>query len=103
MKKGAILLKDPCNTCKGLQFSYKNQIFCVNCNDLSNVETTVEKILNKEDITLDSIDLITKKLQKTIISLNSEEDIDKLLKITSLISLYLDIIHKMKKHSETYK
>ena len=103
MRKGAILLKDPCNTCKGLQFSYKNRVFCVNCNDLSNVEATVEKTPNKEDTTLDSIDLIIKKLQKTIISLNSEEDIDKLIKITSLISLYLDVIHKMKKYSETSK
>jgi uncharacterized Zn finger protein (UPF0148 family) len=100
MKKGAILLKDPCNTCKSLQFSYKNRIFCINCNDLSNVDTAVEKTPNKEDTISDSIDFISKKLQKTIISLNSEEDIDILIKITSLISLYLDVIHKMKKYSE---
>ena len=107
--KGAAILQDPCLNCNGVQIKYKNQNICVQCDQ---VTTLSGKPVSKKPASKKEVKKSTKKsltdssTYKTILNnkineilqlIDNESDIDKQLKLLSLIQQYVELIEKFDK------
>ena len=107
--KGAAILQDPCLNCNGVQIKYKNQNICVQCDQ---VTTPSDKQVSKKPASKKEVKKSTKKsltdssTYKTILNnkineilqlIDNESDIDKQLKLLSLIQQYVELIEKFDK------
>ena len=106
--KGATILQDPCLNCNGVQIKYKNQNICVQCDQ---VTTPSDKPISKKPASKEEVKKSTKSstdssTYKTILNnkineilklIDNESDIDKQLKLLSLIHQYVELIEKFDK------
>ena len=106
--KGAAILQDPCLNCNGVQIKYKNQNICVQCDQ---VTTPSDKPISKQPTSKEEVKKSTKSstdssTYKTILNnkineilklIDNESDIDKQLKLLSLIHQYVELIEKFDK------
>ncbi|NWG09393.1 MAG: hypothetical protein HXX80_03635 [Nitrososphaerales archaeon] len=96
IRKGAILLKEVCPKCGGLQVRYKNRSLCVNCDDLSDL-VSIERVSLEGGVPASLGDIALDKIQRLSDALSKEEDVEKQASIARLILIYMEIIEKMKK------
>ena len=107
--KGAAILQDPCLNCNGVQIKYKNQNICVQCDQ---VTTPSGKQVSKKPTSKKEVKKSTKKsltdsstyttilhnkINEILQLLDNESDLDKQLKLLSLIQQYVELIEKFDK------
>ena len=93
LRRGATLLKEPCEKCGGLQFQYQGKTSCLNCDDLSDSSTAQPVTEHPEqDASLSA--LVRAKLNNATLLLKNEEDLERQNKLADLILKYIEIISK---------
>ena len=98
IKRGAVMMKEPCPVCNGVQVRYRDKVYCTNHEDLSpalNVaEVTVGDVLGS----LRGIALT--KLRRAALTLDKEEDLGKQAELISLILNYMALLKEMPTQDE---
>jgi UPF0148 protein len=93
MRKGAVMLKEPCQVCNGVQIRYKGRVYCTNHDDLS-VALQAKEILFP-DVSEDLRNLLLVKLKESMSMLESEKDSEKLDRLVSLVTKYVELLRKL--------
>ncbi len=100
LKRGATLLKEPCEKCGGLQFQYQGKTSCLNCDDLSDLSST--KIVTEATGQVDPLSSLVKlKLERATLLLKTEEDLDTQIKLSDLILKYIEILGKVSRNEKS--
>lgn len=93
MRKGAVMMKEPCPVCNGVQLRYKGRVYCTNHDDLS-VALQAREILFP-DVSEDLKNLLLVKLKESMSLLESERDSEKQDRLVSLMTKYVELLRKL--------
>jgi UPF0148 protein len=93
MRKGAVMLKEPCQVCNGVQLRYKGRVYCTNHDDLS-VALQAREILFP-DVAEDLKNVLLVKLKESMSLLETEKDSEKLGRLVSLMTGYVELLRKL--------
>jgi UPF0148 protein len=93
MRKGAVMMKEPCPVCNGVQLRYKGRVYCTNHDDLS-VALQAREILFP-DVSEDLRNLLLVKLKESMSLLESERESEKLDRLVSLMTKYVELLRKL--------
>jgi UPF0148 protein len=93
MRKGAVMMKEPCPVCNGVQLRYKGRVYCTNHDDLS-VALQAREILFP-DVAEDLKNLLLVKLKESMSLLENEKDEEKLGGLVSLMTAYVELLRKL--------
>jgi UPF0148 protein len=93
MRKGAVMMKEPCSVCNGVQLRYKGRVYCTNHDDLS-VALQAKEILFP-DVSEDLKNLLLAKLKESISLMENERDFEKLDRLVSLMTKYVELLRKL--------
>jgi len=93
MKRGAVMIKEPCSVCNGVQLRYKGRVYCTNHDDLA-VALQAKEILFP-DVAEDLKNLLLVKLKESMSLLENERDTEKLDELVSLMTGYVELLRKL--------
>ena len=93
MRKGAVMIKEPCPVCNGVQLRYKGRVYCTNHDDLA-VALQAREILFP-DVSEDLKNLLLVKLKESMSLLENERDSEKLDMLVSLMTKYVELLRKL--------
>jgi UPF0148 protein len=93
MRRGAVMLKEPCPVCNGVQLRYKGKVYCTNHDDLSAALQAKEILF--ADVAHDLRGLLLVKLRESMSLVESERDSEKLDGLVSLITRYVELLQKL--------
>jgi UPF0148 protein len=93
MRRGAVMIKEPCPVCNGVQLRYKGRVYCTNHDDLS-VALQAKEILFP-DVSEDLKNLLLVKLKESMSLLENERDSEKLDRLVSLMSKYVELLRRL--------
>jgi UPF0148 protein len=93
MKRGAIMMKEPCQVCNGVQLRYKGRVYCTNHEDLT-AALQAKEILYP-DVAEDLKNLVLVKLKESMSQLESEKDPEELDRLVSLMTRYVELLRKL--------
>ena len=93
MRKGAVMIKEPCQVCNGVQLRYKGRVYCTNHDDLS-LALQAKEILFP-DVAEDLKNLLLVKLKETMSLVEGETDTEKLDSLVSLMTRYVELLRKL--------
>jgi len=91
LRKGAVLLKEPCPKCGGLQVLYKGRKICLNCGELG------EAISSPSEVLSDLRSMLIDKIKSASDRLGSESDLKKQAELTDLLLKYVELLEKVGK------
>ena len=93
MRRGAVMMKEPCQVCNGVQLRYKGRVYCTNHDDLA-VALQAKEILFP-DVAEDLKNLLLVKLKESMSLLESERDAEKLDGLVALMTKYVELLRKL--------
>jgi UPF0148 protein len=93
MRKGAVMIKEPCSVCNGVQLRYKGRVYCTNHDDLM-VALQAKEILFP-DLAEDLKNLLLAKLKESMSQVENERDSEKLDRLVSLMAKYVELLRKL--------
>ena len=93
MRKGAVMMKEPCPVCNGVQLRYKGRVYCTSHDDLT-VALQAKEILFP-DVSEDLKNLLLVKLKESMSLLENERDSEKLDRLVSLMTKYVELLRKL--------
>jgi len=93
MRRGAVMIKEPCPVCNAVQLRYKGRVYCTNHDDLE-VALQAKEVLFA-DVAEDLKNLLLVKLKESMSILESERDSEKLDKLVSLMTRYVELLRKL--------
>jgi UPF0148 protein len=93
MRRGAVMIKEPCSVCNGVQLRYKGRIYCTNHDDLT-VALQAKEILFP-DVAEDLKNLLLVKLKESMSLLEKERDSEKLEPLISLMTKYVELLRRL--------
>jgi UPF0148 protein len=93
MRRGAVMIKEPCSVCNGVQLRYKGRVYCTNHDDLS-VALQAKEILFP-DVSEDLKNLLLVKLKESMSLLENERDSEKLDRLVSLMTKYVELLRRL--------
>jgi UPF0148 protein len=99
MRRGAVMLKEPCPTCNGVQLRYKGKVYCSNHDDLSIALQAKE--MSFPDVADDLRNLLLTKLRELMSLLEGEKDLAKLDQLVSLMTGYVELVRKLESPQRT--
>jgi UPF0148 protein len=99
MRRGAVMLKEPCPTCNGVQLRYKGKVYCSNHDDLS--VALQAKEMSFPDVADDLRNLLLTKLRELMSLLEGEKDLAKLDQLVSLMTRYVELVQKLESPQRT--
>jgi len=99
MRRGAIMMKEPCPLDNGVQLRYKGKVYCTTHDDLDSALTTKE--VTFPDIAGSLRDLILLKLKENATLLENEKDAQKQKEIVALITDCVDLLNKLETSQRT--
>lgn len=93
MRRGAVMMKEPCPIDNGVQVRYKGKVFCTTHDDL-------EAALSSKEITYAEVstslrDMILMKLKEDMVMLENERDVVKQEQLVTLITKSVDLLNKL--------
>lgn len=99
MRRGAVMLKEPCPIDNGVQVRYKGKIICTAHDDL-------EAALSSKEVTYGDVasslkDLVLVKLKENAALLENEKDLKKQDEIVSLLAKCVDLLNKLEASQRT--
>jgi len=93
MRKGAVMMKEPCQVCNGVQLRYKGRVYCTNHDDLTAALRAKEILF--PDVAEDLKNLLLVKLKESMSLLENETDSEKLDGLVSLMTGYVELLRKL--------
>jgi UPF0148 protein len=93
MRRGAVMIKEPCPVCNGVQLRYKGRVYCTNHDDLT-VALQAKEILFP-DVAEDLKNLLLVKLKESMSLLENERDFERLDRAVSLMTRYVELLRKL--------
>jgi UPF0148 protein len=93
MRKGAVMLKEPCPVCNGVQLRYRGRVYCTSHDDLSAALQAKEILF--PDVAEDLRNLLLVKLKESMSLLENEKDSQKLDQLVSLMTKYVELLRKL--------
>jgi UPF0148 protein len=96
VRRGGILLKEPCPVCGGVQVRYRGKVYCTNHEDLSGVLSTEE--VTYEGVASALRTLLLSKTREAADLLEKERDTLKQDQLVSLLSKYVELLQKLPEH-----
>lgn len=93
MRRGAVMMKEPCPVCNGVQLRYKGKVYCTNHDDLSTALQAKE--FRYQDVAEDMRTMILVKLKESMSLLENEKDSGKLDELVSLMIKYVELLKKL--------
>jgi UPF0148 protein len=99
MRRGAVMLKEPCPVCNGVQLRYKGKVYCSNHDDLSLALQAKE--MSFPDVANDLRNLLLTKLRESMSLLEGEKDLEKLDRLVSLMTGYVELVRKLEPAQRT--
>jgi UPF0148 protein len=93
MRRGAVMIKEPCSVCNGVQLRYKGRVYCTNHDDLT-VALQAKEILFP-DVAEDLKNLLLVKLKESMSLVENEKDPEKLDWLVSLMARYVELLRKL--------
>jgi UPF0148 protein len=93
MRRGAVMIKEPCPVCNGVQLRYKGRVYCTNHDDLSAALQAREILFS--DVAEDLKNLLLLKLKESMSLLEGEKDSEKLDQLVSLMTEYVELLQKL--------
>lgn len=93
MRRGAVMMKEPCPVCNGVQLRYKGRVYCTNHDDLA-VALQAKEILFP-DVAEDLKNVLLVKLKESMSLLENEKDYEKLERLVSLMTGYVELLRKL--------
>jgi UPF0148 protein len=93
MRRGAVMIKEPCPICNGVQLRYKGRVYCTNHDDLTVALQARE--VSFPDVAEDLRNLVLVKLKESMSLLENETDPEKLDQRVSLMTKYVELLRKL--------
>ncbi len=93
MRKGAVMMKEACPVCNGVQLRYKGRVYCTSHDDLSVALQAKEMVFT--DVAEDLKNLLLVKLKESTLLLEKEKDEEKLGRLVSLMTAYVELLRKL--------
>jgi UPF0148 protein len=93
MRRGAVMIKEPCSVCNGVQLRYKGKVYCSNHDDLM-VALQAKEILFP-DVAEDLKNMLLVKLKESMSLLENEKDSAELDRLVSLMTRYVELVRKL--------
>jgi len=93
MRRGAVMMKEPCPVCNGVQLRYKGRVYCANHDDLS-VALQAKEVLFV-DVAQDLRNLLLVKLRESMSVVENEKDLEQLDQLVSLIARYVELLQRL--------
>ena len=93
MRRGAVMMKEPCSVCNGVQLRYKGRVYCTNHDDLTAALQAKEILF--PDVAEDLKNLLLLKLKESMSLLENERDSEKLDELVSLMTKYVELLRKL--------
>ena len=93
MRRGAVMMKEPCQVCNGVQLRYKGRVYCTNHDDLT-AALQAKEILYP-DVAEDLKNLLLVKLKESMSLLEGEKDPKELDRLVSLMTRYVELLGKL--------
>jgi UPF0148 protein len=93
MRRGAVMIKEPCSVCNGVQLRYKGRVYCTSHDDLT-IALQAKEILFP-DVAEDLKNLLLVKLKESMSLLENEKDSDKLDRLVALMTGYVELLRKL--------
>jgi len=87
------MIQEPCPVCNGVQLRYKGRVYCTNHDDLT-VALQAKEILFP-DVAEDMKNLLLVKLKESMSLLENERDSEKLDRLVSLMTRYVELLRKL--------
>ena len=92
-------MKEPCPVCNGVQLRYKGRVYCTNHDDLM-VALQAREILFP-DVAEDLKNLLLVKLKETMALAENERESEKLDRLVSLMTRYVELLRKLEPAQRT--
>src|SRR5271169_1402908 len=99
MRRGAVMLKEPCPIDNGVQVRYKGKVYCTTHDDLDTALSTKE--VTYADVASSLKDLVLVKLKENAAILENEKDMKKQDEIVSLLAKCVDLLNKLEASQRT--
>jgi UPF0148 protein len=99
MRRGAVMMKEPCPIDNGVQLRYKGKIFCTTHDDLETALSAKE--VTYSDVASSLKDLILIKLKENAALLENERDTKKQDEIVTLLNDCVDLLNKLEASQRT--
>jgi len=93
MRRGAVMMKEPCPVCNGVQLRYRGKVYCTDHDDLS-VALQAKEVLFV-DVAQDLRNLLLVKLRESMSLMENEKDSEKLDRLVSLITRYVELLQRL--------
>lgn len=93
MRRGAVMLKEPCPTCNGVQVRYRGKVYCTAHEDLSAVLTAKE--ITYGDVASSLRETLLSKLKESLVLLENEKDPVKQDQLVSFMARSVDLLNKL--------
>jgi UPF0148 protein len=99
MRRGAVMMKEPCPLDNGVQMRYKGKVYCTTHDDLDAALSAKE--ITFGDVAANMRDLLLTKLKENMASLENEKDPQKQEQIVSLMAKSVDLLGKLESSQRT--
>ena len=93
MRRGAVMLKEPCTLDNGVQMRYKGKVYCTTHDDLDAALSAKE--ITFGDVAATMKDLLLTKVKENMVLLENENDPQKQDQIVSLMAKCVDLLNKL--------
>src|SRR5208282_2952998 len=99
MRRGAVMLKEPCPTCNGVQVKYKGKTYCTAHEDLIAVLSAKE--VSYSDVAASLKDMLLVKVKESMTLLENERDPVKQDQLVSFMTKSVDLLNKLEASQRT--
>ena len=99
MRRGAVMMKEPCPTCNGVQLRYREKVYCSNHDDLSLALQAKE--VSFAEVSGELRNLLLGKLRESMSLLEGQRDLEKLDQLVSLMTGYVELLRKLEPPQRT--
>lgn len=99
MRRGAVMLKEPCPVDNGVQMRYKGKVYCTTHDDLEAALSAKE--ITFGDVSVTMRDMLLIKLREYMALLENEKDTQKQDQIVSLMAKCVDLLNKLESSQRT--
>ena len=99
MRRGAVMMKEPCPIDNGVQVRYKGKIYCTSHDDLETALSSKE--VTYADVASSLKDLVLVKLKENAALLENEKDMKKQDEIVSLLAKCVELLNKLETSQKT--
>jgi len=93
MRRGAIMLKEPCPVCNGVQLKYKGKTYCAAHDDLSGVLSAKE--VSYGDVAAALKDMLLVKLKESTALLEKERDPVRQDQLVSFMAKSVELLNRL--------